>query len=287
MLGLILQALISAVILGNIYALIALGLNLVFGVMGIPNFAHCQYMVLAMYGVYWLWSIFNIDPYLSSFIIVPLLFCGGFVTQRFIIKRVLGMSATNQIILLCGLYTFLCSLTSLLFTEKYRSIVTPYLYLSLNLGGFYVGLPHLIAFIVSLVLVLALHLFLTRTDFGRVIRATSEDLEGASMYGVNVYKVFEIVFGIGTALVGVAGLLIAPIYSIYPRVGDPFLVSSFIIVVLGGLGSFKGCLIASYVIALTECLVAALFNPAFRLLGSLILFLIILLFKPTGIFGAR
>jgi len=279
------QAIISGIVTGSIYLLVALGINIIFGAMRILNFAHCTYMMLAMYGGYYIYVFGGIDPYISLLILTPLFFLGGFATQKYFIEKVLATNILNQIILTVGLFITIKSLASLFFSETFRMIPVFYKTISYSLRGVYIGLPQLVAVIVSISLVLFLHLFLTRTDFGRMIRAASQDMYGASVCAINVYRVFCMAFGIGTALASVAGVLIATYYPIYPHVGDPFLLSGFIVVVLGGLGSFKGCVVSSYIIALTESLIAYAYIPAFQQVGSLVIFMIILLFKPKGIFG--
>lgn len=289
MLSLIIQTLLSGIIIGSIYTLVAIGLNITFGVMRIVNFAHCQYMMLAMYCAFFLWSLLRIDPYTSIIILLPSFFAIGILTYLLVIKRAFTLPPLHQIVVTIGLYMFLEGFASTVFTEKFRSIHLPSIDFSVNLGlglmDVYVGAAYLVALVASIALTILLYFVLKNTNFGKMVRAISQDIEGALICGVNVGRISTIAFSLSIALVGFAGVLISPFYLINPHVGDIFLLMAFIIIVFGGMGSFKGAMIGGYTIGIIESFSAILLVSALKYVMAFIFFMLVLLVRPTGLYG--
>jgi branched-chain amino acid transport system permease protein len=279
------QAIVSGLLTGGVYALIGVGLNLIFGVMKIINFAHGSLLMLGMYCTYWLFTFFKIDPYLSLAITVPLLFFIGAIIQKFLIHPIMEYPEDNQLVLTMGVMLFLENLALFLWGPDFRTVKVSYVGTVVSLFTLRINLLRIIAFAGGLLLALLLYLFLKKTDMGKAIRASSEEREGASAVGISVKRVHLISFGIGTACVGAAGTLMTPFFYLSPHVGHLFLLTAFMVVVLGGMGSFVGAIIGGFVIGATESLGAVIFPGSIGQIVPFSLFIIILLFKPTGLVG--
>ena len=280
----LLQAIVSGLLTGGVYALIGVGLNLIFGVMKIINFAHGSLLMLGMYSTYWLFTFFGIDPYLSLAITVPLLFLIGVIIQKALINPIIEYPENNQLVLTMGVMLFLENLALFLWGPDFRTVKVSYVGTVLSLSIVRVNLLRFIAFAGGLLLALLLYLFLKKTDMGKAIRASSEEREGASVVGISVKRVHLISFGIGTACVGAAGTLMTPFFYLSPHVGHLFLLTAFMVVVMGGMGSFIGAIIGGFIIGLTESLGAVTLPGSVGQIIPFLLFVIILLFKPTGLF---
>ena len=279
-----LQAIVSGLLTGGVYALIGVGLNLIFGVMKIINFAHGSLLMLGMYSTYWLFTFFGIDPYLSLAITVPLLFLIGVIIQKVLINPIIEYPENNQLVLTMGVMLFLENLALFLWGPEFRTVKVSYVGTVLSLSIVRVNLLRFIAFAGGLLLALLLYIFLKKTDMGKAIRASSEEREGASVVGISVKRVHLISFGIGTACVGAAGTLMTPFFYLSPHVGHLFLLTAFMVVVMGGMGSFIGAIIGGFIIGLTESLGAVTLPGSLGQIIPFSLFVIILLFKPTGLF---
>jgi branched-chain amino acid transport system permease protein len=280
----LLQAIVSGLLTGGVYALIGVGLNLIFGVMKIINFAHGSLLMLGMYSTYWLFTFFGIDPYLSLAITVPLLFLIGVIIQKVLINPIIEYPENNQLVLTRGVMLFLENLALFLWGPDFRTVKVSYVGTVLSLSVVRVNLLRFIAFAGGLLLALLLYIFLKKTDMGKAIRASSEEREGASVVGISVKRVHLISFGIGTACVGAAGTLMTPFFYLSPHVGHLFLLTAFMVVVMGGMGSFLGAIIGGFIIGLTESLGAVTLPGSVGQIIPFLLFVIILLFKPTGLF---
>jgi branched-chain amino acid transport system permease protein len=281
------QACVSGVLIGGVYALVALGLTLIFGVMRIINFAHGTLMMLGMYATFFLYSLAGLDPYLSVLLVGPAFFLLGVALERGVIDPNLGAPESNQLLLTLGVALFLENGALALFSPDYRSIRLPYGSRALLLGDAVVNVPRLVAFGCSIALALGLWLFLRYTDVGKAIRAAAEEREGALLVGIDIRRVYAIAFGIGSAVVAVAGSLVTPFLYVTPDVGDVFNIFAFVIVVLGGMGSFVGALLGGILVGLVESLGAAVLPGSLKQLPIFVLFVLTLLFRPTGLFGRR
>jgi branched-chain amino acid transport system permease protein len=280
-----LQSLLSGVLIGGAYALIGVGLTIIFGVMRIINFAHGDLVMLGMYASYFLFTLGNVDPFVSIVFVFPLLFLFGAILQKTVINKVLNALPQNQILLTIGIGLILSNTMMLLFTSDYRIISTTYSSGSFRLGEISVSTPLLLSFVITAAVTAALYWFLLKTDTGQAIRATAQDRDAAQLMGVNVKRMSILATGIGAGLAAVAGSLISPTYYIFPQVGQPFTLKAFVIVVLGGMGSVMGATVGGIIIGATESLAGAYISSGLKDLVVYVLFLLILLFKPAGLFG--
>ncbi len=286
-LDLILQAIVTGVLLGGVYCLICVGLTLTFGVMGIINFAHGEFLMIAMYGAYFFSQFFHTEAYTSVVVDLPGLFILGVAVFHFLIRPILGVEPLNQMLLLVGLSLVLQNGALALFSADTRSIQSAITYSKIELGEVIVGIPRLIAFSVSVIITLALYWLLRSTELGRRIRAAASDRETAALMGINVNRVNLIAFGIGVGCLGIAGPVMMPVFYVVPNIGTFFILIAFVVVVLGGIGNFIGAMVASFVVAIAESL-GALFMPGSTApVLPFLLFILVLLFKPEGLFGTR
>jgi branched-chain amino acid transport system permease protein len=280
-----LQSVISGVLVGGVYALIGIGLTMIFGVMRVINFAHGELLMLGMYATWLVYTRLGVDPYLSILLTAPLLFLWGAFLQRAFINRVLNALPQNQILLTIGLGLVMSNAVMLAFTSDYKILTTSYSSSSFDLGGISVSEPLLYSFLITAAITAALYWFLLRTDTGQAIRATAQDREAAQLMGINVRWMSVLAFGIGAALAGTAGALVSPTYYIFPQVGGAFTLKAFVIVVLGGMGSVIGATLGGIVIGVTESLAAVYVASGLKELVVFVLFLALLLFKPSGLLG--
>ena len=280
-----LQSVVSGVLVGGVYALIGIGLTLIFGVMRVINFAHGELLMVGMYLTYYAFTLLGVDPFLSVLLVAPLMFLFGVLLQRVLIQRVLSALPQNQILLTIGLGLILSNTVMLVFTSDYKILSTSYSSGSVMLAGISVSQPLFVSFLITAAITGALYAFLIKTDVGQAIRATAQDREAAQLMGVNVRRIGLLAFGLGTALAGTAGALISPTYYIFPQVGSAFTLKAFVIVVLGGMGSIIGATLGGLVIGTVESLAAAYFSSGLKEIFVYLLFLFVLLVKPSGLLG--
>jgi branched-chain amino acid transport system permease protein len=280
-----LQSVISGILVGGIYALIGIGLTIIFGVMRVINFAHGDLLMLGMYATWLVFTRLGIDPFVSIVVTAPLLFLWGAFLQKVFINRVLNALPQNQILLTIGLGLVMSNSMMLAFTSDYRILTTSYSSASFVVGGISISTPLLYAFLITAAITAALYWFLMATDTGQAIRATAQDRDAAQLMGINVRWTSVLAFGIGSALSGAAGTLIAPTYYIYPQVGGAFTLKAFVIVVLGGMGSIVGATLGGLIIGVTESLAAIYVASGLKELVVYVLFLALLLFRPAGLLG--
>jgi branched-chain amino acid transport system permease protein len=279
------QALISGILIGGAYALIGIGMTIIFGVMRIINFAHGDLLMLGMYATYFLFSLLHVDPFVSIIVTFPLMFLYGGLIQKIFINRVLGALPQNQILLTIGLGLIMSNSTMLAFTSDYRILSTSYSSASVTIAGISVSVPLAMSFVITVLITAALYWFLVKTDTGQAIRATAQDREAARLMGINVKRMSVIAFGLGTALAGTAGALFAPIYYIFPQVGGAFTLKAFVITVLGGMGSIVGATLGGVLIGVAESVGGVYFGSGWKEVVVYTLFLLVLLFKPSGLLG--
>ncbi len=283
-----LQAIVNGLSMGSIYALIACGLTLIFGVMNIINMAHGQFLMWAMYGVFFSHSMLFSDSYASLLFTVPLSFVGGMLIFVLFIRPILNDSPINQILVTLGLGMVLENLALVLFTSDLRNVTSGLSNSKIVVGSVYVSATQIVAFIGSIAMTFVLYQIVQRSALGRSIRAASEDPEAAILVGIKVKRVYLISFALGATCLGVAAPLLTPLYYISPTIGELFTLTSFVVVVLGGMGNFTGALIGGFIIGLTEAFGYVLL-PVGSLTPVLIfgIFILLLLFKPEGILGTR
>ena len=286
-LSLLPAGIINGFMFGAIYALVALGLTLIYGVLHIINFAHGAMLMLALYSAYFLFKILNIDPYVAILIVTPASFIFGYVIYRWGIGRLSGGKDQNILLITLGLSIILENAALFFFTGDQQTISLSYSYDSLDLGFLYLSYPKLISFIASLVICGLLWMLMTLTDLGKAIRAVAKQREGARLVGIDVEHVFAVTFGIGIACLGAAGCMLLPIFYVDPYTGNVFVIIAFTIVVLGGMGSIVGALLGGFIIGITESVGGLLLGESLGQIGISLIFILILIFRPTGIFGSK
>jgi branched-chain amino acid transport system permease protein len=286
-LSLLPAGIINGFMFGAIYALVALGLTLIYGVLHIINFAHGAMLMLALYSAYFLFKILNIDPYVAILIVTPASFIFGYVIYRWGIGKLSGGKDQNILLITLGLSIILENAALFFFTGDQQTISLSYSYDSLDLGFLYLSYPKLISFIASLVICGLLLMLMTLTDLGKAIRAVAKQREGARLVGIDVEHVFAVTFGIGIACLGAAGCMLLPIFYVDPYTGNVFVIIAFTIVVLGGMGSIVGALLGGFIIGITESVGGLLLGESLGQIGISLIFILILIFRPTGIFGSK
>jgi branched-chain amino acid transport system permease protein len=279
------QAVLSGVLIGGIYALIGIGMSIIFGVMRIINFAHGDILMLGMYLSYYLFALAGIDPFVSVLIIIPIMFAFGALLQKVFINRMLDALPQNQLLLTIGLGLIMSNAMMLAFTSDYKILTTSYSSASVTLAGISISEPLAISFLITAGITALLYWFLTRTDTGQAIRATAQDAQAAQLMGINVKRMGMIAFGIGGALAATAGALISPTYYIYPQVGSAFTLKAFVITVMGGMGSVVGATIGGIIIGGTESVSSVCISSGWKDVVVFAVFLLVLLFKPAGLMG--
>lgn len=281
----IIQSIINGLLSGGVYALVAVGITIIFGVMKIVNFAAGAYLIWGMYFT-WLW---NVKTGLSPYALIPLVTISmiifGYVTFKLTVRKVINKGNTSLILITVGLSFFLQNLAETIFGTNPLTVSSSIKNTSFRIGKFTLGYPRLIAFVAVLILVFIVNILLNKTLMGRAMRATSEKPEVAKLLGINTEKVYTFSFVLGVTLAALSGLLITPLYYVSATVGNTFRNAPIMIVVLGGMGSIKGALIGGLLVGIVEQLVSTLVSPDLGTAGICILFLIVLYLKPYGLFG--
>ncbi len=279
------QTVVSGLLMGFLYALIAVGLTMIFGVMDIVNFAHGDYLMVAMYLAYWSFALFGIDPLYSLPAVTLALFALGIATYYLLIKRIINAPMLSQIFVTFGLLIFLRGLAQFLWKADYRAVPHGVLSGSLQCSGVYIGVPQLVAAAGAVVCNGLIFLFLKKTRAGMALEAVAEDKEAARLMGINSDRMFALAWGIGIASVGVAGALLTSFYYVFPEVGGNFGLIAFVVVALGGFGSVAGAFIAGIVVGLVEVMAGYLLAPSIKFVVVLALYLVVVLARPQGLLG--
>jgi branched-chain amino acid transport system permease protein len=282
----LLQLLVSGVLTGGVYALMSMGLTLIFGVLRIVNFAHGEFLMIAMYGAWALVRLAGINPYLAAVAVIPAMALFGAATYWLVIRPGLDRPHLAVVFATMGLSIFLQNAALMLITADLRDI-PPVFARSIAVGPVYIKGELLAGFAVTVVCTAALQWMLKRTYLGKAIRATVQDGEAAQLMGIAVRRIFLITFALGSALVGLAACVMAPLYSVFPSVGLNFVLIAFVIVVLGGLGSIEGALAGGICVGVVQSLAAYYVAPAFGQLFFFVLFLLVMIVRPNGLFGQR
>jgi branched-chain amino acid transport system permease protein len=281
------QVIINGLLLGGIYALISAGLNLIFGVIKIVNLAHGDFMMLGMYATFWFFSLYGISPFVSIPIVAVTLFLIGLLAYKGIIKPLSGRAETeiNTILATAGLGLVLQNVALLLWKSDYRAIQTASSGQSYRVFNIMISTGRLWAFLVVVIVAIIMYYILMKTRIGLHIRAVSQDPQAALLMGINTDKIFTLSFSSGIALVGIAAAIITPIFYVFPTVGSHFNTMAFIIVVLGGLGSFIGALVGGLIIGIVESAAGLIISAELAQVVSLSLFILVLFFRPEGLMG--
>jgi len=280
-------SLLNGLTTGAVYALIALGLTLIYGVLHIINFAHGAALMVALYAVYMLKQHFGIDPYMALPLVVPGMFVLGYVLQRVIINRASHGKDENILLVTLGLSIILENAALLFFKSDTRTIDTAYTLTTVAIGPAMIALPKLVAFAGALAVSGLLLWVVGKTDLGRAIRAVAKEKHGAKLMGIDVDHVYAMSFGIGLACLGAAACFLLPAYYVNPQVGNGFVLVAFTVVVLGGMGSFGGALLGGLLIGVVESLGGLYLGESLGQIGIFVIFIAVLLFRPQGLFGAK
>jgi branched-chain amino acid transport system permease protein len=289
--SILLSALLNGLTTGAVYALIALGLTLIYGVLHIINFAHGASLMMALYGVYALKERWGIDPYMALPIMVPAMFVLGYAMQRIVINRASHGKDENILLVTLGLSIVMENFALLFFKSDTRTIDTAYTLTTVAIGPeaaqVMVSLPKLVAFAGALVVSALLIVILQRTDLGRAIRAVAKEKQGARLMGIDVEHVYAMCFGLGLACLGAAACFLLPAYYVNPQVGNGFVLVAFTVVVLGGMGSFAGALLGGLLIGVVESFGGLFLGESLGQVGIFVIFIGVLLLRPEGFFGAK
>ncbi len=285
--AIIVPAILNGLTTGAVYALVALGLTLIYGVLHIINFAHGALLMVALYGVYFLYALAGIDPYLALPIMIPVMFALGYALQRFVIGRAGHGKDENVMLVTLGLAIVIENLALYLWSSDTRTIETVYGFTTVDLGVALIAVPKAIAFNGALAITAVLWALMRWTDLGKAIRALAKERRGAQLVGINVEHLYAMSFGIGIACLGAAACLLLPSYYASPHIGNAFVLIAFTIVVLGGMGSFIGALVGGLIIGVTELLGSLFLGESLGKIGVFLIFIAVLLFRPTGLFGQK
>jgi len=285
MVSIIAQVFISGLLLGGVYALVSIGLTLIFGVCRVINFAQGEYLMLGIYGAFWLFHLLGIDPYISFLLITPLVFAFGILTQKMIIRPLLNSPASALVFATFGLSIVLQNGALLTWKSDPRSIQTSYSNHMIVIGDLVFNTPRLVILVVTVAIVIGLYFYLNRTYGGKALTAVAQDRVAAQLMGVDIYKVYRLAFAIGVGLEGLAGVLLLPIYSAEPTIGFNFCIIAFVVVVLGGMGNVFGAFFAGLIIGFVEAFSGFFISP--QLQGALyfLIFVVFLIIRPQGLMG--
>lgn len=286
-------ALVNGLLQGAIYGGIALGLSLIFGVLRVINFAHGSFLMVAMYAAYTLWSTFGLHPYVAALVTMPLLFGFGYFTQSVIISPLfrressLVVEPLGALLLTTGVYLVMDNLVLMTYGPDVRSVSVDFAGGTFEVAGLPISIPRFVGFVAAIAVAGGLWWGLKHTDVGRSIRATAQNRDAAAMSGVNVYRVYNQTFGLGAAILGLFGALLVPFLSITPTVGLMFGVKSFLVVVLGGIGSIPGSIVGGLLLGVFESLISQFVTATSAAMFSFLIFIVVLLVRPNGLLGRK
>jgi branched-chain amino acid transport system permease protein len=283
-----LQAILNGLLTGALYALIGMGMALIFGVMRIVNFTHGAFLMLGMYATYVLFQTTGLNPYIGFISAGLILFAIGYITYMALLRPIRGQVDFMVMLLTMGLALIVIDSVQLIFGADYHQINIPLLSKNIHIGSkISLNAPWLVSFAIALVLAIALYFVVTHTMFGRAARAIAQNSYSVPLMGINVNRVQALSFGIGSAAAGIAGGLLLPVFYLFPEVGNQFQLKSFVMVVLGGMGSIQGAAIAGLVLGVIESLTSLYWGNEWALAVDFVIFILVLSLKPSGIFGSQ
>lgn len=281
----LLQTLLSGVLIGLIYALVAVGLTMIYGVMDIVNFAHGEFLMFGMYSSFWLFALFALDPLLTLPLSVLMLFALGVAVYQIVIKRITNAPMLSQIFSTFGLMILFRGIAQFLWKPDFRTVENSLASGNFTFGGLYFGIPHVVAGLGAVLATGIVWWFINRTRLGAALEATAQDKEAAQLMGIPSNRMFALAWGIGAACAGVAGVLLSTFFPIFPEVGANFILIAFVVVALGGFGSVTGAFWAGIIVGIVEVLGGFLIGPEYKLAIVLGLFLLVMLVRPQGLMG--
>jgi branched-chain amino acid transport system permease protein len=281
------QLIISTILLAGIYALIAVGLTLIFGVMRVVNFAYGEFLMLAMYAAFWAFTLLHFDPYVTLVAGLPVFFAVGWISYRIVMRPVIHASHNVLVFTTVGMSIALQNLALVLWNADAQFVRTSYYRATLGVAGAVFNVAQTVAFAIAVLATAALFAFLRWSYTGKVMRATAQDRHAAALMGIDTDRIYAITWAVGITCVGVAGVLLAPIYPVYPTAGLQFILIGFVAVVLGGLGDMAGAVISALIVAAVEVVSSYVIGTSWKEVIYLVLFLTILVVRPAGLFGQR
>jgi branched-chain amino acid transport system permease protein len=281
----VLQAILTGLLTGGLYALIGMGLALVFGVMRVVNFAHGAFVMVGMYVTYFIYTGLHVSPYVSFPGVMVVLFGLGIAVYWALVRHVMSAPHAMQILLTAGISLILVGLAQVLLGADYRQLNLPLASHNDHLAALNFNRAYVVSFLIASAVSGALYLLVTRSDLGRAMRAVAQNRPIAALMGIKVERVSAITFAIGVACAGIGGALLLPVFYTYPTVGEPFQIRSFVIVVLGGMGSIEGAALGGVVLGIAEGLTAYLWSDSYSQVVNFAIFLLVLLVRPSGLFG--
>ncbi|MGA7074035.1 branched-chain amino acid ABC transporter permease [Bradyrhizobium sp.] len=280
------QAILDGLLVGGVYAVISIGLTLVYGVMGIINFAQAQFLTIGMFVAWFAWNFLGLDPVLAAPLSFAVAFAIGWVVQGQLIARILSAPAVAQIFLTVGILIVIENGSLLLFGSEFRSVTTSYQTAALSLGPLFISVPYLIAFAMSLVCGVLLWWFMRASWFGRAMRATAQNPSAARLMGINAELMYKLAFALGVGLTAFGGAVILPYVTVFPGVGSQYVVLMFTVVVLGGLGSIAGAVVGGLAVGVIQSLSSLFFPIQLQNLVLFVVFILVLAVRPQGLIGA-
>ncbi len=283
----LIPAILNGLLTGAVYALVALGLTLIYGVLHIINFAHGALLSAAMFAAFFAFRLLGLDPYIAILLLAPAFFVIGYLLQRFVIGPASHGDDRNMLLVTLGLAVLIENALLFAFRADTRTIDLPYAFRTIDFGFTFLSVPRVIGFAAVLFVALALWALMTLSDTGKAIRAVAREKLGAQLAGIDVAHVYAMTFGLGTACVAVAACLLMPTYYVNPTAGEAFVLVAFTIVVLGGMGSVAGALIGGLVVGVVESLSGLFLGESLGQIGIFLVFIAVLLVRPTGLFGAK
>jgi branched-chain amino acid transport system permease protein len=283
----LIPAILNGLMTGAVYALVALGLTLIYGVLHIINFAHGALLTAAMFAAFFANRWLGLDPYVAALLLTPLFFALGYALQRFVIGPAAHGEDRNILLVTLGLAVVIENALLYCFRADTRTIDVPYGFDTIQIGPAFLAVPRVVAFVAVIAVTLALWLIMRFSDTGKAIRAVAKEKLGAELAGIDVAHVYAVTFGLGTACLAVAACLLIPSYYVNPSAGNAFVLIAFTIVVLGGMGSVAGALVGGLFVGVVESLSGLWLGESLGQIGIFVMFILVLLFRPSGLFGER
>jgi branched-chain amino acid transport system permease protein len=280
-------AVLNGLLTGAVYGLVALGLTLIYGVLHIINFAHGALLTAAMFAAFFANRWLGLDPYVAALLLTPLFFALGYALQRFVIGPAAHGEDRNILLVTLGLAVVIENALLYCFRADTRTIDVPYGFDTVQVGPAFLAVPRVVAFVAVIAVTLALWLIMRFSDTGKAIRAVAKEKLGAELAGIDVAHVYAVTFGLGTACLAVAACLLIPSYYVNPSAGNAFVLIAFTIVVLGGMGSVAGALVGGLFVGVVESLSGLWLGESLGQIGIFVMFILVLLFRPSGLFGER
>src|SRR5262244_1606096 len=280
-------AILNGLLTGAVYGLVALGLTLIYGVLHIINFAHGALLTAAMFAAFFAHRLLHIDPYLAAVVLTPLFFALGYGLQRFVIGPAAHGEDRNILLVTLGLAVVIENALLYAFRADTRTINLPYAFDVIEIGTTFLAVPRAVAFVVAFAVAFALWLIMRFTDTGKAIRAVAKEKLGAELSGIDVAHIYAVTFGLGTACLAIAACLLIPTYYVNPSAGNAFVLIAFTIVVLGGMGSVFGALLGGLFVGVVESLSGLWLGESLGQIGIFVMFILVLLLRPSGLFGER